>query len=274
MEKIALIISFEYEGISYLPGAIVDIYRMYSALIHMGYDKITIITDSNPSDRELYDYTTKNTDVDVTIYSMRNVFTKYRNKRQVIDAMEEVLKCSKGLLYYSGHSMGGKLILPNETHIDINGSISSFIHDYELLDILSSVKDPTHETMLVFDCCHGSNFLLPYKYDESGTYHLVDSVRVYMPHKVISMCSSTSSQQSFSDISGSDLTKSIVKNLNKLSIKDIMRSVTFDVTSVSKSNPVLYSTYPNIHHIFPWIIYNTKLTILIDKYNNDVKICK
>lgn len=264
MEKIALIISFEYYSGSYLPGAIVDIYRIYSTICNIGYDKITIITDCNPTDRMLYDYTTKNTDVDVEIYSIRSALTKFKNKKQLMDAMEEVLTCSKGFFYYSGHSMGGKLLLPDD----------EAIYDYELLDIISNVKDSTHETMLIFDCCHGTNFLLPYKYDNNGVYHLVDSVRVYMPHRVISLCSSNSDQQSFSDISGSDLTKSIVKNLSKLSIKDIMRSVTFDVTSVSKSNPVIYSTYPNIHYIFPWVIYNTKLTILIDRYNNDIKICK
>lgn len=264
MEKIALIVSFEYYTGSYLPGAIVDIYRIYSMISELGYDKITIITDCNPTDRMLYDYTTKNTDVDVEIYSMRSNLTKYKNKKQLMDAMEEVLTCSKGFFYYSGHSMGGKLLLPD----------NEVIHDYELLGIISSVKNTNHETMLIFDCCHGTNFLLPYKYDNNGAYHLVDSVRVYMPHRVLSICSSEGNQQSFSEISGSDLTKSIVKNLNKLSLKEIMRLVTFDVTSISKSNPVLYSTFPNIHYIFPWVIYNTKLTILIDKYNNDVTICK
>lgn len=264
MEKIALIVSFEYEGGSYLPGAIIDIYRIYYLIHNMGYDKITIITDSNPTDRELYEYTTKNTDVDVEIYSMRNVLTKYVNKKQVIDAMEEVLTCPKGFFYYSGHSMGGKLLLPTSNDI---------IYDYELLDIISQVKNENHETMIIFDCCHGTNFLLPYRYD-NGAYHLVDSVRVYMPHRVLSICSSTLSQQSFSDISGSDLTKSLVKNISTLSIKDIMKSITFDVTSVSKSNPVIYSTYPNMHYIFPWVIYNTKLTIVIDKYNNDISIQK
>lgn len=264
MEKIALIVSFEYSDSSYLPGAIIDIYRIYYMLYNMGYDKITIITDSNPTDRELYDYTTKNKDVDVEIYGMRNMLTKYKDKKQVIEAMDEVLTSSKGFFYYSGHSLGGKLILPE----------NNTICDYEILDIMSKVKNNTYETMIIFDCCHGSNFLLPYKYDNNGVYHLVDSVRVYMPHKVISICSSMSSQQSFSDISGSDLTKSIVKNLDKLSIKSIMRNITFDVTSVSKSNPVIYSTYPNMHYIFPWVIYNTKLTIFIDKYNNDINISK
>lgn len=262
MEKIALIVSFEYSDSSYLPGAIIDIYRIYYMIHNMGYDRITIITDSNPTDRELYDYTTKNTDIDVEIYSMRNLFTKYKDKKQVIDAMKDVLTCPKGLFYYSGHSMGSKLLLPENVTI----------HDYEILDMMSKVNNETYETMLIFDCCHGSNFLLPYKYDINGAYHLVDSVRVYMSHRVISLCSSMFTEQSFSDISGSDLTKSIVKHLHKLSIKDIMKSIIFDVTCVSKSNPVLYSTYPNIHHIFPWVIYNTKLTIIIDKYNNDISI--
>ena len=128
----------------------------------------------------------------------------------------------------------------------------------------------TYETMLIFDCCHGSNFLLPYEYDGSK-YNLVDSVRVYIPHRIISICSSQDDQQSYSDISGSDLTKSITKHISELSLKKIMRSITFDITSVSKSNPKIYSTYPNIHYIFPWVIYKTKLSIVIDKYNNDIK---
>ena len=260
MEKIALIVSFEYHDDNYLPGAIVDLYRIYALIADSGYDKITIITDCNPTDRMLFDYTTKNSDVDVEIYSIRPYLTMYKNKEQVINLLDEVLTCKKGFFYYSGHSMSKKLILP-DTHIG----------DIEILDIISKVKDHNVETMLIFDCCNGTNFLLPYLYDGS-IYHLVDNARVYMPHRVISICSSMGNQQSFSDISGSDLTKSLVKNINKLSVRDIMRSVIFDVTSVCKSNPTLYSTYPNIHYIFPWVIYGTKLTITIDKYNNDIQV--
>jgi hypothetical protein len=260
MEKIALILSFEYSSASYLPGAIVDLFRIYSMIRDKGYDKITIITDCNPTDRILYDYTTMNTDVDVEIYSVRTLLTMYKNKDQVLTLLHEVLTCKKGFLYYSGHSMSKKIILP-----DCN------ISDYDILDIISGVKDPNVESMLIFDCCNGTNFLLPYLHD-GIMYHLVDNARVYMPHRVILICSSIGNQQSFSDISGSDLTKSLVKNISKLSIRDIMRSVILDVTSVSKSSPTLYSTYPNIHYIFPWVIYGTKLTILIDKYNNDVKV--
>lgn len=268
MSKIALIIGFQYEdslnpGRSYLPGTLVDIYRIYK-IISDSFDKINIISDVEFSPQDLYILNEKGI-VDPDIYSLDQEITPYSGRSQVSKYLEEVLQAKYGLFYFSGHSTGTKLLLPGTDHIN----------ETDIYTHMSKVRSPDVETIMIYDCCHGHNFLLPYIYN-GNSYHLVDSTKLYYPHRILSICASTSNQVSYSDEDGSVLTKSLYKHLRNdkpiTNLHELYRQLVVDIESSSGTRPEIYSSYPNIYYLWPWFLKNISWTIDYDPYSGKLRI--
>jgi hypothetical protein len=202
--------------------------------------------------------------VDGDIYYFRQDIVKYQSKEQVIQYLNQAITCSFGLIYYSGHSLGTKLLLPG----------SSFISEMDIYQVMSKITSPDIETLMIFDCCHGHNFLLPYNYD-GKVFRLVDGVKLYFPHRILSICASQSSQVSYSDIEGSPLTKSLYQHLSKKPITrlhELFHKLTLDVDSSTGTQPKIYASYPDTHYLWPWVVTPTTWKVNFDIYNGSLSI--
>lgn len=267
MTKIALITAFCYDdklsnnnGRELLPGALADIYRIFKIVKECNYDKVHIISDLIIDNNSLY-HVMSLINASPDIYSLRNI-TQYHDKEEYINLMIETFQAEKGFFYFSGHSLGSKLLLPG----------TDVINDTEIYQCLSKAKE-SNETFMIFDCCHGNNFMLPYIYD-GNVYRLTHETAIYFKHKVISICASQSNEVSYSDVKGSTLTSSISELLGTepptLKIHDIFHSIVTSVASSTGSRPKIYATYPNIHYLWPWVVTNTNWNVTYDVYHGSI----
>jgi len=272
MTKIALLIGFQYDddsskrmGRQFLPGTLPDLYRMYKLILDKQFDIIYIVSDMYMTTSDMYKLTQSNSDIEMDIYTMSNSITPYQNKQQLQDIFIETLHSPCGFIYYSGHSLGTKLLLPG----------MDYISDTEVFRWMSDIESELIETLLIFDCCHGHNFLLPYMHD-GNVYRLVNDTKHYFPHKIISLCASQSDQVSYSEIDGSYLTKSLFQHLQsdkpELKIQEFMKKVVYDVGSVTETKPKIYASYPNLHYIFPWLMFPISWKISFDTYHGDISL--
>jgi hypothetical protein len=269
MTKIAFIIGFQYDdnesekmGRSYLPGALVDIYRIYKTVCN-NFDKVVVVSDVEVSNQDMYNLMSKDL-VDGDIYTFKQEIIKYQTKNQVMDILSKTLNANFGLVYYTGHSLGTKLLLPGP----------DFISETDIYQVMSRITSPDIETLMIFDCCHGHNFLLPYAYD-GRVFRLVDGIKLYFPHKVLSICASQYSQVSYSDIEGSPLTKSLYQHLtNKPTIRlhELFHKLTLDIDSSTGTQPKIYASYPDTHYLWPWVVTPTSWRVNFDVYNGSLNI--
>lgn len=260
MAKIALIVAFQYHDIksqqygrNMLPGALVDAFRAYSIIKDSAFDKIDIVTDVEVTDEDLsyVNEVVQHPDV----YTMLNYITVYPGKKRLLKRIQEVLHAEMGFLYYSGHSAGLNLLIPG----------SDTISETEIYTNLCGVPD-TNQTFIVFDCCYGNNFLLPYTM-EDGVFRLVNTSKNYYKQNIISICASQANQKAYSDNQGSYLTRSLANNISCSNLQDLFRRLTYDVESHTGTKPKIYASYPNITHIWPWVIKATNWIVEYDPYH-------
>lgn len=273
MTKIALIIGFQYDddvsekmGKKYLPGTLLDLYRIYKTISNSDFDQIVILSDIVITNADMYDAITHHDNIGADIHSLKSKIIPYVNKEQIKALIIEVLHSKFGLLYYSGHSIGSKLLLPGE----------EYISDTDMYLWMLDITSDDIETIFIFDCCHGHNFLLAYNYD-GHVYRLVNEISRYFSHKIISICASQSHQVSYSDSDGSYLTKSIFSHLYLskppiTKINDLYKRLTTDIMSSTGTHPTIYSSYPNIHFIWPWLITPISWSVLYDTYYGNMII--
>jgi len=265
MSKIALLIAFQYcdEQLnrSFLPGTVIDLYRMFKLVRDRGYDEVVIVSDIRMSPKLAFE-TLSIQGVNDDIVHLNDYITAFESKSQLLPLIAKAVTSKFGFIYYSGHSVGSKLLLPGV----------EYISDVDLYTAMGSANANV-QTILIFDCCHGHNFMLPYIYN-NGVYRLVDGARVYFTQQVISICASSYDQVSYSDVSGSLLTTSLDRffhdHSDQSGIGELERFLTHDIMSSAKSCPQIYTSYPDIHNLWPWFLTNLKWNVHYDSYAGNV----
>lgn len=210
--KIAILIGFVYYNTPYinLESAIIDLYSTFHYLSELKYEKILVITDLE-NDVEIY----KNKDAILKsiVNADINRFIKHlklsqqllihSNLSNTISILQDFIIDSNFLyLYYSGHANIDKLCFPDNTY-----PTGQFISD-----ILSRLNNKC-QIIFIFDCCHGSNFNLPYYLHQSGNFKLNNNEAKYLDKEIVCLMSSNEYEDSNSYYLGSPFTQAILKGL-------------------------------------------------------------
>lgn len=136
-----LLIGFQYRGSNYLPGTIVDMWIAYNFFIKNNYTPI-IITD-------------------IPITSKYNNFLANSIQIKTKDEFNSVINNTnyginnKFILYYSGHGMNNKILLPDKKTVSIKKIKRQLL-----------INCPCKRYLLIFDGCQLGNVNLPYFYNK------------------------------------------------------------------------------------------------------------
>ena len=273
----------------FLPGIIIDLYQAYKFCLAMCPDRILVITDiiEDPPTRIIKDAII-NEVVDGNILNFiadiktRGHYICYTNLQSMIKTIQETIHLSTDtLIYYTGHSKSNHLILPNDA-IAVNNL---------RIIILKSVI-ATANIYLLFDCCYGVSFDLP--------FHLVDNRYTltisdqqgnnnFTTQRIISISSASENENSGLTIIGSIFTRIIFKllhnkfrNINRL-IAEINRQsrLLFSQSSNFAQTASAYSSHPDAYFLSSWLFNNKENKISFDPIKNimiitmpsDYKIC-
>lgn len=137
MNKLAIIIAFQYKNGEFLPGAIIDLYIAYKNLYNYKYDVViyTDITNINNVDDEICNFAK-------ILIPFTGTSTELLNSiRNDCDNVKNIF------FYFSGHSDSNSIILPNNDNMSFT-------------DIQNCLKNK--RIISVFDCCNCDGLKLPF----------------------------------------------------------------------------------------------------------------
>lgn len=269
MKKI-LLIGFEYKkslNWSTLPGIIIDLYLIYKFFYKSNPDKISTITDI------VYDVETKilkqaifDQIVDENILEFIDTL-KENNQHLVYFDLEtfkmqiknSCINASQLVIYYTGHSKDGYMILPNET-------ILAF--DEFRLNVLSYCKSNA-DVLIITDCCQGTGMGFPYQLilNNEPIYRLTPNLnKVFPKQNIICISSAMKDEDSAATKEGSFFTQTLYlllsENIRDLSV--LLNKLISNCNSKHPQTAMIHSSYPNIKLLFKWIYKKTNLKINYD----------
>ena len=257
-----IIISFEYTE-NRLLGSIFDLYKVYSHFKKLNYN-IHIYTDI------IYNYiyfdykyldNIKNKNnrirdfIDLICRQTTEPYNKYNFLKKI---KNDIIKDDKYFIYYSGHGIDGKLLLPSFEKIDFN----DFIYE-----IIKSIKDYS-QIFILLDCCKIGDVHMTFKFDNKILKYHYD---IYYPHCIYIMTTSSSNEDSLSTQNGSLFTKYFFKEhkiyeFNYI-IEYIQNEIIMDALNIKNKIEIptisIYCSYINHPILWLWIFIDN-LNIIPD----------
>jgi hypothetical protein len=149
-----------------------------------------------------------------------------------------------------------------------------------LRKLFATATDPNAEIILVMDCCHHNGMGLPFSL-KNGIFRMTgDDNKVYMKQKILCFTSTIVNEKSVISNKGSIFTKAFFRQISMgvKSIRKILENVTEEVfdtipSKTNKQTPTVYSTYPDIRKVWPWL-YGSNFNVNLDIINNVIIINK
>jgi len=296
--KTAVIIAFSYNyGNSYsndmaeyyndqvpLPGIIIDLFLIYEFVKANKYKRIVVFTDifSDINIDEIITSVTKgyvNSQIFTLIQDLkqRNEIIFYQNIDHFTRNFKQVLsKASHLFLYYTGHSKVNHLVMPSVQNYCIMGQEpeNPKIDNTEFMELILKHCPEDCQMLMLFDCCNGSNFNLPFYLDKDGVYHNTDiNTCFYTQRDIICFVSSMHDESSHCTFEGSPFTRLVIKQLKNREAKcwsEVLFNVQDKLTHIVNNQTVcLYSSLPNLTYIWSWLNFNSNLHLYWD---NNFKI--
>ena len=299
--RVAVIIGFNYVNPEQIPssnyrlikGVIIDLYMIYKYICQRNYDKIIVVTDIY-TDVHIDKVTPAIIDglIDLDIANFIEHLDQneqiyfYDNKDNFSNFMTTLVTNSSHLMiYYTGHAINNKIIFPvilpycsiipedkSEKERELQVHQGMFTCDQFIKLFTDAVADNC-QILLIFDCCNGPDFNLPFVLDENGIYRLNN---YHFPQKeIICLVSSLPEEKSLSTNNGSLFTHIIIKNLNivqdnwllllQLSQRELnqkikttaINSLIIAVKFNIKNNDLIKLSYDQIDHIYREIKENS-----------------
>jgi len=256
-----------------IPGIGIDIYQAYQFSLQMNSDKIVIITDiiEDPQTNVLKE-AIFNEIVDGNILNFikdikeKGYYYIYTNLETMIDKIKDISKDADELFfYYTGHSKNKQLLLPND-----------FLSITCLREILINSTKKYCNILLLFDCCYGIQFELPYKlkhnHKNNCKFHyslITKDLDKFTTQHIICLSSSSGNENSGITRLGSIFTRIIFKLLKekKTSINLLLDFINKESRIKFKQTASAYSSYPDLYHIWS-SFYGNEHNITIDPIKN------
>jgi len=301
--KTAVIIAFSYNyGNSYsnditehytdqvpLPGIIIDLFLIYEFVKANKYKRIVVFTDifSDINIDEIINPVTKgyvNSQIFTLIQDLkqRNEIIFYQNIDHFNDNFKQILsKASHLFLYYTGHAKPDHLVMPNLQNYCIMGQEPEQpkINNTDFIELILKNCPTDCQMLMLFDCCNGSNFKLPFYLNHQGVFHNTDiNTCFYTERDIICFVSSMQDESSHCTCEGSPFTRLVIKQLQNKQTRtwsEILFNVQDKLTHIVNNQTVcLYSSLPNLNYIWSWLNFNSNLHLYWD--NNfkllDIKV--
>ena len=307
--KTAVIIAFSYNyGNSYgyyddkhenvdervqLPGIIIDLFLMYEFVKANKYKRIVVFTDifSDVNLHEVINPVTQgyvNSEIFTLIKDLqeRKEVIFYHNLQDFNYNLKSILSNSSHLfLYYTGHAKKDYLVMPLVSnyctvHDDMSENETlGRLNTNDFINFMLKNTPSDCQMLLLFDCCNGSNFRLPFYLDKEGVYHnTITKEPIYTGRNIICFVSSSYDESSHCTYEGSPFTRLVIKELkNKITKRwgDILFNVQKDLNKiVGKQTVCLYSSLPTLNYIWSWLNYNSNLHLHWEEHLKvlDIKI--
>lgn len=269
--KNILLIGFDYTkspNWSTLPGIIIDLYLMYKIFNILSPDNICVITDI------IYDIKTNKVKqaiidqiVDANILEFiesikerqqHTEFSNYENFKNTIS--KYFINSGKLIIYYTGHSENGYIILPDETKLSFN----------EFRDIIISSSKFNSDILIITDCCEGTGMGFPYQLilnNNKPIYRLTfDSDKIFLKQNIIYISSSMYDEKSATTRDGSFFTQELYNLLfhRIRNLSDILSKLISKCNSKHPQTAGIHSSHPNIKLLWGWIFGYPDLKIIYD----------
>lgn len=199
MNKLAIIIAFEYKNNEFLPGAIIDLYIAYKNLCNYKYNTVIYTDIANVSKDFIL-----NDNVDEGIYDfIKKIIPFNGSNEELLTSIKNHCDNIKNIFFYfSGHSDLNNIILPNDDTI-------SFCNIQNLLK--------NKRIISVFDCCNCDGLKLPFIL-ENNEFSVVKRDFDCPKSQIIVFTSSNSHGAALTSHTGSYFTIAFFDYLKKLSV--------------------------------------------------------
>lgn len=255
MSRLALLIGIEYSNSSdKLPGILVDLYRMYKTLRHLDFDSIVVVTDITEDPVDLtHSDALLNEEVDIGLATFirsldRHIILKDKTQllniigdtlgsppAEVVTETEKILSIATPsesdnnplgkeiFIFYTGHADDScSLLLPDGTSIET--------HELHLL--IKTSLTSIDNLFIVFDCCHGNGFNLPFSL--LGTRYRYNGKPNWFKSHIVCFCSSTEELTSTATRRGSSATRTLCEFLES---SGTLSSLKMRYTTITSTRP-------------------------------------
>nr|QBK92401.1 MAG: caspase [Pithovirus LCPAC401] len=266
--KEAIIIGFSYK--QSIPGVFFDIFRVYSFCKKRKFDKISVITDISHDYIDISRTVIKegfNSDIFnfIETIKLNDEYTMCTTSRMFMKIIERKTRDSKKniLVYYSGHCINSRILLPND--------------DKVLLVKFKEMFTDCSKILFILDCCNAS-IDLPYKL-KGNTFRSNNTCRDETS-QILCICSSSTDEKSALTSEGSLFTRSCFyfldeeannrKDINTFlscTQQDIVDNAAMYSTTLNeklirpKQTCAIYSSHPHINTLWGWIVNDLDMEI-------------
>nr|QBK92898.1 MAG: caspase [Pithovirus LCPAC403] len=282
--KEIIIIGFSYKHFSLhdtIPGVYFDLFRVYSYCKEGNFDRVNVITDIKEDYTDISQividngFSSKIFDFIETI-KRKGEYTMCTTSKMLIKILDRPTY-ENLIVYYSGHCIGSRVILPNDDRVSLSKIKEKCIN-----------IDAHQKILFILDCCNAT-LDLPYKL-KGKTFRnntMCDENKTNV--EILCICSSSTDEESASSIEGSlftqacfDLLREEKRNRKHISnfLSNIQKGITGNAAAYStnlnekltrpKQTSRIESSHPSPYILWGWIINN--LRIQIDFYPESMSI--
>jgi len=315
--KTAILVGFSYNNIANrsdrkrieLIGPIIDLYKAYKMVKKIGCDRIIVTTDisenikSSPVQNAIVRHVVDNDILEfISMLKNNNQHHQYQNLKNLTETWENILEDSTHVfLYYTGHALDGKILLPKiETivsPISSKGESIGFITIRNMI-IYKAVEDA--DMFIILDCCNGSNLNLPFKLqyslldedvnledndgnlednnvelekntfdkDNLSLYQLAENIlvgpREFFTSEIVCISASESHQKSMSSRYGSLFSLHFFDLIeNETDLPKLIHKLNEECDKKNNSNQtvMVHTSYPDIYDIWSWLRSETSMDV-------------
>lgn len=237
---LCLIICFMYDNDKMLPSAVKDLENVREFCDKM---KIEYITIKDFGDDKNYSNYLTLTEISINIGQQKEKNT---------------------IVYYSGHSINGNILLPCGK-------------EYNIIDIYSNItKHRKKNIVWIMDCCGGLNLNLPYMI-KNGKFVISPYHKKYYNNQMLAITSCGCNEKTIADTNGSIFTYYLFKILPKIpetysgNMQTIIDTINYNTSSLSRQTCNIFSNYVIPTVIWTWIT-SYKNNIIVDDMGSNLSV--
>lgn len=256
MAKVALLIGFVYRDRRFLPGSLVDLYRVYTFLTNTGYDTIHLICDLHDDPSTNYHEPITEGYVDANLLSFINDMKKRKTHHfatcgEDIDKVikqTKILSHDKVIIYITGHGEKNGLVCP-----------LGFYPWLSLRDTIFASLNRETQAVIIIDTCQAPNFNFPYLVSRQKDKLSFVTTRFFPSSDVVLIA--TQGDVAASTASGSLVTRGLIACFeNKDDVFfDLRKKVEETLTTTETLRNLnlcleIYASHPSLHKLWSWVI--------------------
>lgn len=215
MNKVVFIISFQYSGKRYLPGAAIDVYHAYKWARGIT-NSIYVFTDFSLDNIEIPSCVLDDKIVEEDVVTLFKIIgrmvTSGNNKDDLLSWLHNISWSNRVIIYYSGHGKKKELLLPNGEQLCT----------HTLRDVIKQETQDNCEVFIIYDCCNPNNLDLPFQL-KGNTFVNADNMLTakFCKQKILLMASSRQEEKSVATPYGSLFTRHLFNTLRSLDIDQV-----------------------------------------------------